>query len=85
MFCGCFTFNGTGRLSPSKGMMNSSKYVEVLEKTWFQHCKIHSQMAMVFFSRTLYYDTLEKKTQTFFKKSKLTLLDWPGNSQDLNP
>ena len=23
--------------------------------------------------------------QTFFKKSKLTLLDWPGNSADLSP
>ena len=26
-----------------------------------------------------------KKMQTFFKKSKKPLLDWPGNSPDLNP
>ena len=32
MFWGCFTFNGTGRLCPVKGMMNSTKYRKVLEK-----------------------------------------------------
>ena len=30
MFWGCFTFKGTGRLCPIEGMMNSTKYQEIL-------------------------------------------------------
>ena len=65
MFWGCFTVNDTGRLCPSEGMMKSTKYLEILEKTWFQQCKNHSQMAMAFFSRTMHHATLQKM-QTFF-------------------
>jgi len=32
MFWGCFTFEGTGRLIPVKGMVNSIKYKEILTK-----------------------------------------------------
>ena len=42
-------------------------------------------MAMAFFSWTMHYVTLQKKMQTFFKKSKVAQLDWPGISPGLNP
>ena len=32
MFWGCFTFNDTGRLCTSKGMIKPTKYLEILEK-----------------------------------------------------
>ena len=31
MFCGCFTHEGPGALIPIKGMMNSDKYIHLLE------------------------------------------------------
>ena len=36
MFWGCFTFQGTGRLCPVEGMMNSTKYHEMLTSTCLQ-------------------------------------------------
>ena len=42
-------------------------------------------MAPEFFIKILHPDTLQKLMQSFFKKSKLHVLDWPGKSPDLNP
>ena len=64
MFWGCFTLNHTGRLCTSEGMMKSTKF---WKKAWFQQCKNHSQMAMVFFSRTMYHATLQKNANIFLK------------------
>ena len=75
MFRGCFTLNGTGRICPSKKMMNSTKYLEILEKTWFQLCENHSQMAMVFFSKTMYhaYNVFYQQDNDFQKNANIFL------------
>ena len=64
MFWGCFTLNDTGRLCTSEGMMKLTKF---WKKTWFQQCKNHSQMAVVFFSRTMHHDILQKNANIFLK------------------
>ena len=38
-----------------------------------------------FFQQDLAPCHTSKVMQSFFKKSKLHVLDWPGNSSDLNP
>ena len=37
------------------------------KKTWFQQCKNHSQMAVVFSSRTMHHAILQKNANIFFK------------------
>ena len=64
MFWGCFTLNDTGRLCTSEGMMKLTKF---WKKTWFQQCENHSQMAVVFFSRTMHHAILPKNANIFLK------------------
>ena len=64
MFWGCFTLNDTGRLCTSERMMKSTKF---WKKTWFQQCKNYSQMAVVFFSRTIHQAILQKNANIFLK------------------
>ena len=63
MFWGCFTLNDTGRLCTSEGMMKLTKF---WKKTWFQQCKNRSQLAVVFFSRTMHHAILQKNANIFF-------------------
>ena len=85
MFWGCFTFNGTGRLCSIEVKMNSVKYQEILA------IKLVPSMQKSFPDESGIFQQdnepchTSKKMQNFFKKAKLTGLDWPGNSPDLNP
>ena len=64
MFWGCFTLSDTGRLCTSEGMMKLTKF---WKKTWFQQCKNHSQMAVLFFSRTMHHAIPQKNANIFLK------------------
>ena len=64
MFRGCFTLNDIGRLCTSEGMMKLTKF---WKKTWFQQCKNHSQIAVVFFSRTMHHVIPQKNANIFLK------------------
>jgi hypothetical protein len=85
MFWGCFSVQGTGGLLPVEGMMNSTKYeavvkrkvIPVLRKRWpdgsgvFQQDKAPCHVS--------------HQMLKFFKQNKVRVLEWPGNSPDLNP
>lgn len=81
MFWGFFTTNGTGSLVPITGMMNSVKYIEILRSRIVPF--------METFDGTFQHDLApchnSKLVQTFMRENKITVLDWPGNSPDLNP
>ena len=85
MFWGSFSCYGVGSLLPIEGMMNAEKYIKVVEK------KVAADLANVFpdGSRVYQQDSAPchkaKKVMDYMKKMKVTVLDWPGNSPDLNP
>lgn len=81
MFWGFFTTNGTGSLVPIKGMMNSVKYIEILRHRIVPF--------METFDGTFQHDLApchnSKLVQAFTRENNLKVLNWPGNSPDLNP
>ena len=84
MFWGCFSYYGVGSLKPVEGMMNSEKYLHVLTK------KIIPEMARKFpkasgiFQQDLAPCHTSRKVKTFINLNNILVLDWPGNSPDLN-
>ena len=66
MFWGCFTLNGTGRLRPSEGMMNSPKYLEILEKNMVPTTQKSFSDGNGIFQQDNAPCHTSKKMQTFF-------------------
>ena len=84
MFWGCFSYFGVGPLKPVSGMMNSVKYIEtVTEKV------IPTLDSMPVDRPTFQQDSApchtSKMCQKFFRENGIQVLNWPGNSPDLNP
>lgn len=85
MFWGSFTAKGVGRLVIVNGMMNSEKYESVL--TTHLLPTIHECFPNNdgIFQQDLATCHTSKRMKRFFQEEKITTLDWPGNSPDLNP
>ena len=85
MFWGCFSYYGVGGLLPVEGMMNSDKYIDVLQK------RVVPEMAKVFsdgsdiFQQDLAPCHTSRKVTKFFADNQIKVREWPGNSPDLNP
>ena len=85
MFWGCFSYYGVGPLKPVEGMMNSEKYLDVLKQ------KVIPEIAKKFpegsgiFQQDLAPCHTSRKVKNFFSSNNILVLDWPGNSPDLNP
>ena len=85
MFWGSFSCYGVGSLLPVEGMMNAEKSIKVVEK------KVAADLANAFPDGSGVYQQdsgpchKAKKVIDYMKKMKITVLDWPGNSPDLNP
>ena len=83
MFWGCFSINGPGSLVPVEGMMNSKAYLPIIErKVSTELSKLHPQ---AIFQQDSAPCHKAKIITNCLKKMKITVLDWPGNSPDLNP
>lgn len=85
MFWGCFSYKGTGKLIPVEGMMNSEKYKEMLETCLSRELEKIQAAGEPIFQQDSAPCHVSKKMLKYFKDKKVTLLDWPGNSPDLNP
>ena len=85
MFWGSFSYNGVGSLYPIEGIMNADKYMQVINN------KIQNDMEDAFpngegiFQQDLAPCHRAKKVKKLFFEKGIQLLDWPGNSPDLNP
>lgn len=85
MFWGCFSYYGVGPLVPCDGMMNSDKYVPLLEtRVLPELAKVQPDGSAVF-QQDLARCHVSKKVTKFFKDTGIKVLDWPGNSPDMNP
>ena len=83
MFWGCFSINGPGSLVPVEGMMNSKAYLQIIKrKVCRELSDLHSR---AIFQQDSAPCRKAKMTTNCFRKMKITVLDWPGNSPDLNP
>ena len=85
MFWGFFTVLGPGSLIPIEGMMNSDKYKDILANYLLPILSDNDFRARRVFQQDLASCNTSKKMQTFFAQTDINLLDWPGNSPDLNP
>ena len=85
MFWGFFTVFGAGSLIPIEGMMSSNKYKDILANYLLPSLSDSDSRARRVFQQDLAPCHTSKKMQTFCAKTVIYLLDWPGNSPDLNP
>jgi transposase len=86
MTWGCITSKGVGELIKIEGIMDSNKYIDVLSNGLIP--------TMEKFSLN-YQDTLfmqdndpkhtSKTTKEWLRRNKISVLDWPAQSPDLNP
>ena len=85
MFWGCFSYYGTGPLYPVEGMMNSTQYLDVLRR------KAIPEMDDKFSGKTCFFQHdsapchKSKIVTKYLRESNVNVLEWPGNSPDLNP
>lgn len=85
MFWGCMSYNGPGPLVPVEGMMNSDKYIHLLQS---RVVPLLSQMfpeSDGIFQQDSAPCHTSKKCKKFFRENKVKVMEWPGNSPDLNP
>jgi transposase len=85
MFWGCFSYYGPGPLVPVTGMMNSEKYQPMLVERMIPEMKKRWPNGGGIFQQDLAPCHTSKKMVKFFKESHIEVLDWPGNSPDINP
>lgn len=85
MFWGTLTARGPGRLIPVDGMMNSDKYKAILTNHLVPVLEREYPDGKAIFQQDLAPCHTSVKMQKFFKDNKLNIMEWPGNSPDLNP
>ena len=84
MIWGGMSINGTARLFflPPETTMNGQKYLDLLKNKLELHMTAHK--CSVFMQDGAPCHRAKIVTQ-FLKAQKINILDWPGNSPDLNP
>ncbi|XP_069951387.1 transposable element Tc1 transposase [Cherax quadricarinatus] len=85
MFWGSFTAKGLGLLVIVEGTMNSDKYKAILATHLLPIVARDFPDGEGIFQQDLAPCHTSRKMLTFFEKSGLSILNWPGNSPDLNP
>ena len=85
MFWGSFSYNGVGSLSPVEGIMNAEKYMQVINNNVQKDMEEAFPNSEGIFQQDLAPCHRAKKVNTLLSEKGIRLLDWPGNSPDLNP
>jgi len=81
----CFSFCGVGSLVPEDGMMNSDKYLDVIQRKVIPHMRETFPEGGGIFQQDLVPCHASKKVKKFFKKQDVNVLEWPGNLNDHYP
>jgi transposase len=84
MFWGCFSVTGPGTLQPIDGMMNGDKYIDVLERKLVPELQKFPAGDAIF-QHDLAPCHTSRKVLKYMRDNKITTLQWPGNSPDINP
>ena len=84
MIWGCFSAAGRSSIHfvPKNETINAQRYIRILESKLLPFLSIHG-------TATFQQDSAPchtaKSVKSWLQKKKIKLLDWPGNSPDLNP
>ena len=85
MFWGCFTHEGLGPLVPVEGMMKSDQYIQILQRRVVPELQKRFPDGNGIFQQDLAPCHTLKKVKFFFSDNNICVLEWPGNSPDINP
>jgi hypothetical protein len=85
MCWGCFKASGPQTLHPIEGMMDSKKYIGVLEAKMVPTLRKLLPNGDGVFQQDLAPCQNSKLAESFFTQQHLKVLEWPGDSPDLNP
>ena len=85
MLWGCFAASGTGSLHRIQGIMDSTKYQEILGANVMQSVKKLKLGRRWTFQQDNDPKHTSKSTKAWFQKKGWNILDWPSQSPDLNP
>ena len=84
MVWGCISSQGRGGMTILKKneRVNSKRYIELLESKLKVFMNIHGCKIFMQDSAPCH---VSKESRDWFQRNKIELLEWPGNSPDLNP
>lgn len=85
MFWGCFSYHGVGPLVPVEGMMKSDQYENIITERMKPELEKRFSSGNGIFQQDLAPCHTSKKMKEYFARNRVNVLDWPGNSPDLNP
>ena len=85
MIWGCFSAAGRGSIHfvPKNETVNAQRYIRILESKLLPFLQIHG--TTTFQQDSAPCHTAKSVNKSWLQKKKIKLLDWPGNSPDLNP
>lgn len=85
MIWGVISCKGNGRLHIVKGTMRQDQYLQVLQERLLRQAKDWFGNQEFVFMHDSAPCHKAKKVTKFLQDNKISVLDWPGNSPDLNP
>lgn len=84
MVWGCFSSNGTGPLVRVNGIMDRFVYKDILDKNMLPYARKNMPKKWIF-QQDNDPKHKSKLLQDYFASKKVTVLEWPSQSPDLNP
>jgi len=83
MVWGCFTWDSLGPLVRVEGIINSQRYIDILNAHLIPF--MEGLEGKIEFQQDNASVHKSKLTMAFFEDSDINLMQWPGQSPDLNP
>ena len=86
MIWGCFTSRGVGGYCKIDGIMNANLYQQILHEDLMGTIRAHDfTVKDIIFQHDGDPKHRANSTKQWLKRNKVTVLDWPPQSPDLNP
>jgi len=85
MVWGCMSSKGTGNLEIIEGIMNQFHYQDILTRNLHESAKKLGLKRRFIFQQDNDPKHKSKSTMQYLAKNKITVLDWPPQSPDINP
>ena len=86
MVWGCFTWDSLGPLVRVEGIINSQRYIDILNAHLIHFMEgLEGEIVDHEIQQDNASVHKSKLTMAFFEDSDINLMQWPGQSPDLNP